>query len=266
MDETNVSQPQETVVEAETTTQETDNETETVDTASDDEVQTEKTETDTVDGEQESSADDFSLDIKYNKVSRSLNREDATRYAQMGLKFESLQPTIKKLQYLAAADGQTFEGLVDGIVNGVEADKLEKFKAKANGDEEILNALIEADKRKAGKAYDDMIAAEQKAEEESKQDEIKTLANEFNTLQKEIPKFSDNKFESVPEEVLKIREKNNITLLDAYLRYENSNRLKAEKEKQKQFDNAMHSTGSLKGEGSNNKPKWEDELLKGIWG
>lgn len=268
MEETNVTQPQETSVETETTTVDTVTETETQAVPSpDDEVQENTTETEAVDGEQGNSAeDDFSLDVKYNKQNRSLNREDATRYAQMGLKFESMQPTLKKLQYLAAADGQSLESLVDSIVSGIENDKLKAFKAKADGDEEILNALIEADKRKAGKAYEDWQESERKAEEESQRDEIKVLANEFNTLQKEVPEFQGKGFESVPDEVLMIRDKNNISLFDAYLRYENANRQKAEAEKQKQDVNAMHSTGSVKGEGGNSKPKWEAELMKGIWG
>ena len=148
----------------------------------------------------------------------------------------------------------------------LNGDFYERFKEKANGDEEILNALISEDKRKAGKAYDDMLASQREAEEKEQQDEIKALAEEFNLLQTEIPEFNNKKFESVPDEVLKIREKNNISLFDAYLRYQNSNRLKAEKEKQKQSDNSIHSTGSATGENGNDKPKWEQDLMSGIWG
>ena len=268
MEETNLTQPEVEGVETETTITDTTAETDTsVNAVSDDEVQQNTTETETADGVQEGSVnDEFYLQVKYNKKTQSLNRDDAVRYAQMGLKLESMQPTLKKLQYIAVAGGQSLEGLVDDIVSGIENSKLEKFKAKADGDEEILNALVAEDKRKAGKAYDEWQEAERKAEEQDRQDEIKTLADEFYTLQKEIPKFSEKKFESVPEEVLRIREKNNISLYDAYLRYRHSNLLSAQKEKKKQEDNAFHSTGEITNGGADDKPNWESELLRGIWG
>ena len=272
MEETNVTQPEVTEVQTETTTDTIDTTTEsngaqedTVDNKALEESNgTEQAVAD--DGSQEKSEDDFELTVKYNKQTQNLGRQDATRYAQMGLKYEAMQPTLAKLQYLAAADNKTLEALVDGIVEGVESAKLEGFKQKANGDEEILNALIQADKQKGTKAYKDWQEAEAKALEREQQDEIRTLATEFNTLQKEVPEFQGKKFEDVPEEVLSIREKNDISLYDAYLRYEDKNRRLSKEAEQTQSQNASTSVGSVNDSGAQGKPSWEESLMQGIWG
>lgn len=210
--------------------------------------------------------DDFSLDIKYNKQALSLNREDAIKYAQMGKKYEALNPTLKQLEYLAMSDGKSLKDFVQATIEAIDAEREQVLKDKAGGDEEIFQALLAKDKADRGKAYDDMIASQKAKEEQEEQDEIKLLSQEFDNLKKQVPEFQDKQFESVPDKVLAIRNNNGISLYDAYLRYEYENAKSVEKEKQNQKDNALNSTGAVFGKDISSKPNWEKELLKGIWG
>ena len=274
MEEMNVTQPE--VAQVETTTDETTTTGEEVT----EEVTTQTTEQPedntadeqgTEDGEGTSeegstTEDEFSLQVKYNKQTQNLSKDDAVRYAQMGLKYESMQPTLKKLQFLAVSDNTTLEKFVDSIVDGVEQSKLQRFERKANGDKEILEALIQEDKRKGGKAYEEWQEAERKALEKEEQDEIKTLATEFGECLKQLPQLNGKKFEDVPEAVLQLREKHNISLLDAYLRYEHGNRVASQKAIDKQRENAETSTGSVVSSDGETTSGLSKELLGALWG
>ncbi|MGN0173492.1 MAG: hypothetical protein ACI39F_03535 [Acutalibacteraceae bacterium] len=235
-------------------------------TESSEESTTDENTTESAESE-EQQADDFSLDIKYNKEHISLNREDAIKYAQMGKKLEALDPTLKELEYLAASDGKSLKEFVKQTIEMIEAEKEQAFRDKADGDEEIFQALLEKDKADRGKAYEKMLEAQKAQEEQAEQDEIKTLSSEFNTLKKEVPEFQDKSFENVPEKVLEIRNKNGISLYDAYLRYQFENAKLSQKEADNQRSNADSSTGAVKPDNSAGAtPNWEKELLKGIWG
>lgn len=208
--------------------------------------------------------DDFSLDIKYNKEHLSLNREEATKYAQMGKKLEALDPTLKKLEYLASADSKTLKDFVEDTVNAIEQQREEYLRNKADGDEEIFEALLEKDKADRGKAYEKMLESQRAKEQQEEQDEIKILSKEFNLLKQQVPEFQQ--FNDVPDKVLDIRNKNGISLYDAYLRHKFENTKQSEQEKNNQSNNATQSVGAIKGDNANGKPKWEQELMAGIWG
>lgn len=274
MEEMNVTQPE--VAEVETTTDETTNVgeevTEEVTTVAEQPEDNTADEQESTQGDEAASEegsepeDEFSLQVKYNKKTQNLSKDDAVRLAQMGMKFESMQPTLKKLQYLAISDNTTLEKFVDSIVEGIEKSKLERFERKANGDQEILDALIQEDKRKGGKAYEEWQEAERKALEKEEQDEIKALATEFGECLKQLPQLNGKKFEDVPEAVLQLREKHNISLLDSFLRYEHSNRIASQKAIDKQRKNAESSTGSVVSSDGTGEGGLSKELLGALWG
>ncbi len=49
----------------------------------------------------------LSLPVKYNKQEYQLSLDDATRYAQMGMKYERLEPTLTQLSALAQGQGHS---------------------------------------------------------------------------------------------------------------------------------------------------------------
>lgn len=211
--------------------------------------------------------DDFSLDIKYNKQHIKLNREDAVRFAQMGKKYEEITPMLDTLKYLASQDNITIEELVNNVKDGIEAEIEQHIRDKATNadgefDEEIYNALLEADKSKRGKAYEDMLQSEKDRQEKEEQDEIQVLSSEFNYLKSQIPDLQN--FDDVPDEVIKLRDENGITLFDAYLRYAYAHGVKVQKEQEQQQLNATSAIGNITPDNSDKGSI--DALMRGIWG
>lgn len=209
--------------------------------------------------------DDFKLDIKFNKQHLSLNREDAVKYAQMGKKYEEMSDTLNTLKYLASQDGISVEELVKNVKDGIEAEVEQHIRDKATIDgeldEEIFNALMEADKSKRGKAYEDMLQSEQDKLAKEEENEIKKLSSEFNYLKSQIPELND--FNDVPEDVIQIREDNGISLFDAYLRYAYETGLQVQKQKEQEKKNAVSAIGGVN---DNNGDGTYDALMRGIWG
>lgn len=67
------------------------------------------------DGLQESA---FSLPVKFNKQDYHLSLEEATVYAQKGMKFDTVEPMLEKLKVLAQQHGLGVRELVDTLCEG----------------------------------------------------------------------------------------------------------------------------------------------------
>ena len=59
--------------------------------------------------------DGFVLPVKFNKQEYQLSLEDATVYAQKGMKYTSLEPLLTRLNDLAHANGQSPAAFVDAL-------------------------------------------------------------------------------------------------------------------------------------------------------
>ena len=57
----------------------------------------------------------FTLPVKFNKQEYQLSLEDATAYAQKGMKFDTLEPMLTRLHSLAQQHGQTTAAFVQGL-------------------------------------------------------------------------------------------------------------------------------------------------------
>ncbi len=55
------------------------------------------------------------LEVKYNKQHHTLSREEATHYAQMGMKYESVEPLLSTLKTVAEREGKTLKDWVHGV-------------------------------------------------------------------------------------------------------------------------------------------------------
>lgn len=66
------------------------------------------------------------LTVKFNKQEYQLSKEDAVNYAQLGMKFQSVQPLFDKLKTLAARSGQTLTEFVETL-GGEPADPNERL-------------------------------------------------------------------------------------------------------------------------------------------
>ncbi len=57
----------------------------------------------------------FSLPVKYNKQAYQLSLDEATAYAQKGMKYESLEPTLMQLSALAQGQGRSLTSYLQSL-------------------------------------------------------------------------------------------------------------------------------------------------------
>ncbi len=136
------------------------------------------------------------LTVKYNHQSRTLTADEAAAYAQMGMKYEAMQPTLDRLGALAASRRQT----LDQYVTAAEAD--------------AQRALLAAATAETG---DPAAAAAQVAEQ--------TLAAETTRLREQMTELAEagvgiTDLQDLPAAAREDARQNGRTLLDAYLRHQ----------------------------------------------
>lgn len=68
----------------------------------------------------------FTLPVKFNKQEYQLSVEDATVYAQKGMKYTAMEPMLEQLRSLAQAKGQSSAAFVQGLC-GEERDINERL-------------------------------------------------------------------------------------------------------------------------------------------
>ena len=186
--------------------------------------------------------------VKFNKQVREYSIEEATPYVEMGLKYESFKPTYEKLKFIATTSGLSIPDLVDKLLETNERTVYEQILEKAGGNEEIAKELHEAKKAERQRKYQELLQQEKEREEKEleaeRQAERERLANEFIELKNATDgKFAE--FKDVPKAVLNLAQKRNISLLDAYLRFEHEESKKREAAARKQSEAAKSSVGSL---------------------
>ena len=63
----------------------------------------------------------FCLPVKFNKQDYQLSKEEATAYAQKGMKFDTIEPMFQKLKTLAQQNGTGVKELVDALCDTPQA-------------------------------------------------------------------------------------------------------------------------------------------------
>ncbi len=160
------------------------------------------------------------LPVKFRHEHRDLTMEEARSYAQMGLKYESLQPTMDKLRMMAAGRGQSLEEFVNNWAAAEERAVFEQLLEKTGGDRETAEKLLRLEQADRQSACDARVQQEQQAVQDEKTAVTHRLAAEFNELQKEFPTLGS--FDALPETVIRDAVTNGRHLLDAYLRHAHS--------------------------------------------
>ena len=72
----------------------------------------------------------FCLPVKFNKQDYHLSLEEATAYAQKGMKFDTIEPMLDKLKTLAQSHGLGVRELVDTLCDGTESVSTEERLAE----------------------------------------------------------------------------------------------------------------------------------------
>ena len=188
---------------------------------------------------------EFSLDIKYNKATRSLSREEAVDFAEQGIFYsDTVKPLYNKLDYIAAQRGCSIPELVDGLLAGDEESHRRELAETLGADNPVIEELMKVyrneQKEKYEKALSDRKSAEENAEKEKQISLEKRLAEEFGELKAEFPEIAD--FTALPKEV-KAEAAKGRDLLSAYLRYTHKENKKAAAAEQAEKAAAKASTG-----------------------
>ena len=210
-----------------------------------------------------SSGPEQMLTVKFNKQLRSLSREDATVYAQKGMKYDTISPLLDTLKYVATSEGKTLTEFVESIRKTHEDDLFSRLMERC-GDEEIAKELLEVERGKHKAAFESLLEREKNEEVETEEAVTKRMSAEFDELRREFPQYSD--FSKVPKVVVREAVEKGIPLLDAQLRYEHRERVKVENAKADQASAAKASVGVQKSAGTETASPVEAALMKGLWG
>lgn len=190
--------------------------------------------------------------VRFRHESRELSMEEAANYAQMGMKLESLQPTMDKLRMMAAGHGQTLEAFVDAWAAADERALLEQLLEKTGGDKETAERLLrleQEDRQKVCRAHQQQ---EQTAAQEKQAALTARLATEFGELRQAFPAVDS--VDALPETVLRDAVENGRHLLDAYLRHDYRERRRIEENRAAQAAAAGASAGSQADHPATNTP------------
>lgn len=207
------------------------------------------------------SGGDFALNVVFNHREQELSREDAVKYAQLGLLHEKQQPMLDKLSIIAAQEGKTLAEYINSSYDAAEQRMQEDCRAKAGDDNELYNQLLEFAHSKQKEKYDAIAAAEAQKAQADHDKEVERVAAEFAELQKdfEIPTFAD-----IPQAAVQLAQRDGLSLREAYLLHLHREHAAIEAAKQTAAAAAQASTGSVHSEPEQNNGF--DALLKGIWG
>lgn len=201
--------------------------------------------------------------VKYDKKLHTLSREDATRYAQKGMRYDAVQPLLDTLKYVATSEGKTLTEFVEAIRKQNEDNLYSRLMDRC-GDEEIARELLEVEKGKHKAAFESLLEREKNEENETDEAVTKRMAKEFEALRQEFPQYTA--FDKVPQSIVKEAVEKGVTLLDAQLRYEHRQRVKAENARASQAAAAKASTGTQQSAGTDGVSHVEAALMKGLWG
>ncbi len=210
-------------------------------------------------------ADESFLDVEFYKNSKSLSRDEAVKYAQMGMNYEKLEPVISKIDYLAAINGVTREQYIEQQLQNQEADMRKQIIDKYGDDESIINEMMAFQKQKHKKAYDDMIA-KAKADEKTAEESTETrLAEEFAGLVSEFPELEGKTFKDLPKTV-KQAGFGGEKLLNAYLQYKHKEAKNIAAAKAQAEEAAKKTAGSMSSDNIETQTAEEKGYLSGLWG
>jgi hypothetical protein len=182
--------------------------------------------------------------VKHLHEEKEIGFDEAPTYIQKGLdydriktKYEDSKPVIGFVEKLASQNGMTVPEYLKAVEEYERRQEIDNLANQRNLDPELAEELyLSRQERQQRKAQE----TQREMEERNKQEYV-----DF------INEFPDVKPEDVPAEVWEMKNKNpNISISDAYIRYERNQlkaKLSATEVNQK---NAETSTGSVTGNGS----------------
>ena len=205
----------------------------------------------------------FTVPVKYNKQYRELTPEEAGVYAQKGMKYDAMEPELAKLRQMAAASGRSLGQMIGSIYKAGEELARRDCMRLAGGNQRLADLLLDAYSQKSGKAYGDMLAAEQKAMQAEKAQDKERLAGEFLELSRECPEIGSPG--DLPDAVLEAAVRKGTSLTAEYLLYRHREERRVQRAEQDRLAAAQAAAGSMQEfAGAADGPALS-AMLDGVW-
>lgn len=203
------------------------------------------------------------LTVRYNHESRELTQAEAVSLAQKAMQTE---PLMSDLRYLAAQDGATsVAAFVKTLKESVENNRRSAIMNQLvdSGNTELLETLLNAETEKIRAAAGAIEQDENKALSAEYEDENARIADEFLALKAEFPEM--NEFKDVPQQVIQLSAKKNISLLDAYLRFQHEESKKIKEAEQSAAKAEESTVGSAVSEDHDSSSPLIEAMRNGVW-
>ena len=215
--------------------------------------------------EEESAPAPF-MTVKYNHKAKDLDRDEATRLAQLGLKHEKVLPVLNQLEYLAAQSDTTVEQMVNNIFNRAEEGYRQELESRFGDDEEAINAMMAAYRSNQQAKFDKVKADREQAEKDAQkqeEDNLNTrLGNELLKVRELFPEIKE--FNDLPESV-RTRALQGENILTEMLLFERKEKQKI-KENEQAARSAAEASSGKQGSGDVVEESVMSEFMKGVWG
>lgn len=198
---------------------------------------------------------------KFNKQERVYSLDEARPLVEKGLKYDAIQADYDRLRYLAKSMDIGVSDLVERLMKSSDDKMYNDILSECDGNETAAKQLFEYRKSER----DQKFARYKEEETRQEAEEAKTaekeltqrLAQEYIELSREFPgKFSE--FKHVPQSVVNEAIQQNISLMDAYLRFQHREAAKTQKAKTQQEAAKQSSAGSMAGESDHADPDFSD--------
>lgn len=209
-----------------------------------------------------SAGDGDALTVKFNKQTVTLSRDDATRYAQKGMKYDTVEPLLTKLREIAAREGKTLAAWVEGI-GARDGSAVSEETALPPGDG--FSAEPEAPPPRDTRSRGQDEAPDAASSPGNASDCLAArLAEDYRLLCRTVPEVGG--FDTLPPDVLREAAEHGISLLDAYLRHDYRERQRVAAEQAAQSAAAACSIGSQSAGAAAELSSAERAMMRGVWG
>lgn len=178
------------------------------------------------------------IPVKYNKETKMLNIDEASRLAQLGLKFEAISENYDTLKALAQGENKSVSGFLQELKNIKSESRRQTLLEKCGGDGELAEHILKLEGEKGNEN------------------------DGFSELREYFPSFKSR--EDLPEQVVENAELKGTLLLDEYLRFCLCERMKTKEAARLQKSAQISSVGSQLSRSGAVDPE-AAEFLKGIW-
>lgn len=203
------------------------------------------------------------IPVRYNHQSRLLTLEEARTLAQKGLKYDELTPALDKLRYLAAANHISLQEMADGLAKSQDNLLYQSILGECGGNETLAKRLYEAEKSRWQTGYASARDEDAETAREDRNRLTARLADDFLELKAEFPAIRE--FGDLPRAVVETAVNRNISLFDAYLRFQHSEKRRAAEAEAAREAASKASAGSLAAGTEEDTDPAVDAMLAGIW-